>query len=126
MKISRSAYKPQSENSYKAKCSPTGHERSSVRGREDLVRESEHKIQHAVENQLQRVNDVPGRQDAHPHNSIAYGSPCTVARALVPNADPVIFMRKSTCKGFVLVIIVNTLYSSYSPLCRQIPVGSVW
>jgi len=37
------------------------------------------------------------KNSTYPHNSIAYGRPYTVARAFVPNADPVVFVRNSTC-----------------------------
>jgi hypothetical protein len=52
MKFPRRVYEPQRENYYESTCTPSGRERDSGRGREDLVREPEHKIRHAAENRL--------------------------------------------------------------------------
>jgi len=48
MEILRHIYEPQREKQHKAASTLGGRERDSGRGREDLVREREHKIHHAT------------------------------------------------------------------------------
>jgi hypothetical protein len=52
MKFPRRVYEPQRENHHESKCASSSRERDSGRGREDLVREPEHKVHHATENRL--------------------------------------------------------------------------
>jgi len=66
MKIPRGVYEPRCEKNHDATRTPSGSKRDSGRRREDMVGERKHKIHHAENNRIQRVEEVLEQQEYSP------------------------------------------------------------